>query len=68
MNALILSILLCQTLTIEQGKNVDNKVQPEKVCKVKGNECKEVGPDYIPFCIPDGAMKGTIRCDKLRKR
>jgi len=68
MNALILSVLLCQTITVEQGKNVNSKSQPEKVCKVKGDECKVAGPDYIPVCIHEGSMKGTIRCDKVSKK
>ena len=64
MNAIILAILLTQQVEVGKVKTVQPEPKPEdKICKIKGDECKTAGPEFKPVCIKDGALKGVVRCD-----
>jgi hypothetical protein len=42
------------------------KPEADKVCKITEKDRKECkAADRVAVCITDGALKGSVRCDKL---
>jgi hypothetical protein len=69
MNYLIICLVFAAHVEIGEVKIIKPEAAPApKICRLKGNECKSLGPKFSPICIGDGAMKGAIVCEKKGAR